>query len=42
MIPSKEHGGYVLIVDFKNHFRAIKEGGRYLEEFYLKLDTLSH
>lgn len=32
----------VVVVDYKNHFKAIKEGGKYLEEFYLNLYTLSH
>ena len=32
----------VVVVDYKNHFKAIKEGGKYLEEFYLNLNTLSH
>ncbi len=41
-LKKDNNGIFVLIVDFKNHFKAIKEGGRYLEEFYLNLDTLSH
>lgn len=45
LVLLKKHYKYdvaVLIVDFKNHFKAIKEGGRYLEEFYTNLATLSH
>ena len=41
-LKKDNNGIFVLIVDFKNHFKAIKECGRYLEEFYLNLDTLSH
>ena len=41
-LKKQNNNVYVLIVDFKNHLKAIKEGGRYLEEFYLNLDTLSH
>ena len=30
----------VVVVDYKNHFKAIKEGGKYLEEFYLFTHSL--
>ena len=38
VLKKDKRGVSIVIVDFKNHFKAIKEGGSYLKEFILFCD----